>query len=288
MNIQKTNYGKWSQAYKCMFGSLELIVVTEIGPRIMSFGFKDGENILYEDKSDFSFGNWRIYGGHRLTVAPESSLSYEPDNGHCEVFVQKNKLKITAPASSNNIQKILEISPDKNGDGFKVKHIIKNTGNLLITAAPWTVTCVKTTEHLIIPWASGSKQWRNRKVCYINCNDSFNAPVNSPQWQPTDDLFIINPNGQTGKIGIYSDKGLMARLGANSTFIKYSKAIAPDSSYPDSGCNIEIYTNPKYIEMEFLGPIETVYPGNELTLTESWQLKHESFKPEQWQDVFGF
>ena len=80
----------------------------------------------------------------------------------------------------------------------------------------------------------------------------------------------------------------MGWLGAKSTFIKHSKVTAPDSSYPDGGCNIEIYTSPKFAEMEFLGPVETVYPGNKIELAETWQLLPKSFTPEQWREIFNY
>ena len=85
MKIEQTSYRHWPEAYRCTVGPLELVVVTSIGPRILSLRYDGGQNPLDEDTTDFGVGAWRLYGGHRLTVAPETPASYSPDNAPCAV-----------------------------------------------------------------------------------------------------------------------------------------------------------------------------------------------------------
>ena len=65
-------------------GDARLVISTGFGPRILFYGYDDGENILgwHPDAAvETAIGTWKPYGGHRLWVAPENMpLSYDPDN----------------------------------------------------------------------------------------------------------------------------------------------------------------------------------------------------------------
>ena len=57
---------------------------------------------------------------------------------------------------------------------------------------------------------------------------------------------------------------------AISAFIKYIE-IDPTGNYPDRGCNIETYTCDVHSEIETLGTLETIQPGEAAYHTEYWQ-----------------
>ncbi|HXG24900.1 MAG TPA: hypothetical protein VNJ09_10120, partial [Chthonomonadales bacterium] len=85
VKVEKVTYYNLPNCYKLSNGTVEVIVTTDIGPRIMRYAFVGGENILGELSPDIKvsteLGDWRPYGGHRLWIAPESKrLSYSPDN----------------------------------------------------------------------------------------------------------------------------------------------------------------------------------------------------------------
>lgn len=44
------------------------------------------------------------------------------------------------------------------------------------------------------------------------------------------------------------------------------------ASYPDFGCNNELFTIEDYLEVETLGPFEQLAPGNAAVHTEQWTL----------------
>ncbi len=73
MKIEKTKL-KGREAYCLTLGDTEMIVVTGVGPRIMSLRTGGGENILWIDEVGLKRGRWKIYGGHRLWVSPENEL----------------------------------------------------------------------------------------------------------------------------------------------------------------------------------------------------------------------
>jgi hypothetical protein len=53
--------------------------------------------------------------------------------------------------------------------------------------------------------------------------------------------------------------------------VKRSSVVA-GGRYPDFGCNFEVFTNAEFLELETLGPIVTLQPGETAEHTEYWWL----------------
>ena len=84
MQSETVQYGGWQNCQRISNGTIEIIATTDVGPRIIRFGFVDGENEFREvpEHAGLTGGDeWRSYGGHRLWHAPENKpRSYLPDN----------------------------------------------------------------------------------------------------------------------------------------------------------------------------------------------------------------
>ena len=82
--MEKIAYGGWPNCIRLRNRRMELVVTTDVGPRIMRLAFRGGPNLLkeYPEHLGKRGGNaWRLYGGHRLWHAPEASpRTYWPDN----------------------------------------------------------------------------------------------------------------------------------------------------------------------------------------------------------------
>ena len=46
--MEKVNYGGWPNCIKMTNGKMELIVTTDVGPRVIRLGFVGGQNLMYE------------------------------------------------------------------------------------------------------------------------------------------------------------------------------------------------------------------------------------------------
>jgi len=150
MKIERIEYRDWPEAYSCVVGRVELVVVTSIGPRILSLRLEGGPNLLYEDEADFGVGAWRLYGGHRFVTAPESASTYNPDNEPCDVRVSNGRLLITQPPDTDGLQKTLTIGPGLPGPGFEIIHGMANRNRRVWHGALWACTCVKPAGRVII------------------------------------------------------------------------------------------------------------------------------------------
>src|SRR6202166_18213 len=85
--IEKINYQGWPNSYRMTNCEVELVVTSDIGPRIIRYAFVGGRNLSHEFGSQLGKSGeptWQNRGGHRLWVAPEapppSPVTYALDN----------------------------------------------------------------------------------------------------------------------------------------------------------------------------------------------------------------
>jgi hypothetical protein len=80
---------------------------------------------------------------------------------------------------------------------------------------------------------------------------------------------------RAGKIGSDSPQG-WARAVVGRTQFTIRAAVDARTQYPDDGCSQEVWSNPDpypYMELEILGPVTFLQPGDRCTLTTRWQLE---------------
>jgi hypothetical protein len=49
-------------------------------------------------------------------------------------------------------------------------------------------------------------------------------------------------------------------------------SVEPANKYPDLGCNAEAYVREACVELETLGPLTTLEPGEFITYEETWEV----------------
>jgi len=269
--IEQKEYLGWKSAYSLRLGDAELIVVTEIGPRVMGLSVAGGPNLLYVDPTTAGQGQgdteWHTYGGARIWVAPESHDSYSPDNAPCEVDVADGVFTALAPVSERtHLQKRLTISAQDHR--FVLDMGVTNHADALYSGTVWAISCVVPRGAVAFPWGRGGV-WDQKKICYWNRWLSSTSDVTSSQYRPGPDLFRVVPTGEQGKVGTGSPEGWIAYCRDEATFIK-QHAVIPAAVYPDDNCSQQLYTCPDFIEMETLAPMGVIYPGEEIVHREVW------------------
>ena len=115
VNMEKVEYGGWPNCVKLSNGKIELVITTDVGPRVIRLGFVGGQNLMREYASMLGKtggDEWRIFGGHRLWHAPEAKpRTYSPDNGPVEYEWNGRTLRLTQPVEADTgIQKQMEIT----------------------------------------------------------------------------------------------------------------------------------------------------------------------------------
>ena len=134
---------------KCLCLETENVLVMaslEYGPRIIYYGLKNEENILFEDLNrDFSldvegYGTWYTYGGHRLWRSPEIvPETYYPDNKPVKTAVTDENVILTAEPTPFGTQYSIELSFNDD-ETLNVKNTIVNVSDKPLKFAPWSIT----------------------------------------------------------------------------------------------------------------------------------------------------
>jgi hypothetical protein len=277
--VEKVEYLGLPDCYKLSNGAVELIVTTNVGPRIVRYAFCNDENILGEVPDavvETELGEWRPVGGHRLWTAPEGNpRSYAPDSDAVTFEIEgSNLIRLTAQTeAATGIQKEMTVMLDAEGTGVSVHHKITNRNLWAIETAPWALTIMKDGGEAIFP-QEPYRAWSEyllpaRPLVLWHYTD-----LSDPRWtfsqkyiRLRSDEKLIEPQ----KMGLLNKQGWAAYLRQQTLFVKRA-GYTEGATYPDYGCNFETYTAGAFIEVESLAPLQRLEPGASAEHTERWSL----------------
>jgi hypothetical protein len=253
--------------------TLRLLVTQSVGPRIISLGFKDGDN-LFAKLPNFvtelpDGGMFHFYGGHRLWVAPEDlNTTYIPDDDPVEISPLENGLQVTQPVQpQTGLQKSLDILLTGETQ-VVVTHKITNRHFQPFACALWAITQFKTGGVAVLPQARhDAGVLPNRSLALWSYTDMSNPNVT---WGK--EHILVNARMEAPfKVGFPNPRGWLAYWLNGTLFVKHAE-YNPQSEYYDYGSSSESYCNDKFLELETLAPIGTIAPGATATHIETWNL----------------
>jgi hypothetical protein len=292
VKIEKISYQGWPNCYRISNGVVEAIVTGDVGPRVIRYGFTGGQNLFKEFQEQMGKSGepeWRARGGHRLWTAPEDPvLSYAPDNQAVHIEIRGDTIVLTAPvAPLTGLEKQITLRMDAAGTGVEVTHRIYNAGKTTGEFAPWALTMLAqggTAVHGFPPRGHHPKDLVPTNPLtmwpYTNLADS--------RLKLLQKYLVLRQDpknaGEAEKLGTYGKDVWGAYLLHGDLFLKQAHAEAAAQEYPDFGCNFETFTNGDFLELETLGPIRKVAPGESTSHTEHWSL-HKSVQISKWDDA---
>ena len=260
---------------------LRLLVTRTVGPRILSFGFKGGENLLAELPDvaiNHADGVFHFYGGHRLWHAPEEPRrTYLPDDDPVEMTPSEQGIVVTQKAEvQTGIQKTLEIKLSGESAQVVITHRFTNEGLWTITCAPWAITQVKTGGTAILPQArQDTGVLPNRSLVLWPYTDMKNPNV---QWGSS--YILVDAKMESPfKVGFPNPRGWIGYWRNGVLFVKRAPYDA-NAEYYDFGSSSECYCNDQFLELETLAPISTIEPGETVSHVEMWELYRNVDRPE--------
>ena len=280
--MDKITYAGLPNCIKLSNEFAELVVTTGVGPRILHYSLKGGENILAvrtDISIDTPLGQWKPYGGHRLWAAPESMPeTYYPDNNPVTVEeLSTLSLQLTAPVERENLlEKQMTISLDPDSSQVRIEHTITNRSDIPRTFAPWSLTIMKGGGAAIIP----QEPYRSHTEALLPARPlvlwSY-TDLNDPRISITKEFITIRTDESLDlpqKIGVLNKQGWAAYQLDDLRFIKRF-AFVEEASYPDYNSNNEVYTAGTFIELETLGPLKMLAPNEAVLHIERWELHSE-------------
>ncbi len=272
----------WPGCYRISNGKVSLVVAPAIG-RIVYYGPAAGPNLLWEQAGlrgktvTLAQGRkeWANFGGDKLWPAPQSKWNWPPDPyldgiGHTATALKGGSVRLVSAASPDSgIRFERVITMDAADGSVTIRNTMLNTGDQDVEWSVWEVAQVaepRWCEMPIVASAGLPKGWTAIGP---------NVPQAGYVAARPGSVRLRRHAAKAAKIGGWSPHGLVrARVGAWELTLRAT--VEPEGGYPDGGCPQEIFSSPdplKYMELELLGPVRLLQPGDSQTLTTIWSLR---------------
>ncbi len=290
VKIEKIQYRGWPNCYRITNGEVELIATSDVGPRIIRYGFVGGQNLFKEFGDQLGKqgeSSWQPRGGHRVWMAPEDPvLTYAPDNSPIHAEVRGDVLELSGNIEKETgLQKRMSLKLAATGSDVEVIHRLTNKGTKAREFAVWALTMMAQGGMGIAafpPRGTHEKDLTPTNPLAMWAYTDFS----DRRWQFTAKYLLLRQdpkNSNAQKAGLFHRNTVGAYLLGSDLFIK--RAAAREARrYPDFGCSYETFTNEQFLEMETLGELSDVGPGGSLEHSEHWSL-HKNVKIPAWTDA---
>jgi hypothetical protein len=290
MIIERTNYGGWPNCYRVSNDEVEAIVTSDVGPRVIRYGFTGGPNFFKEFDEQLGRSGepqWQPRGGHRIWIAPEDAVkSYAPDNGPVAIARLADGVIATQSVEPlTGLEKSIELRMAAAGSLVEVVHRIRNAGSAPFQLAPWALS-------MMAPGGYGIHGFPPRGT-HPEALAPSNPLVMWPftnladrRWQLLERHLVLRQDpgiAAPQKLGSFNPVTWGAYLLNNDLFLKRTLAPGDPSAYPDLGCSFETFTNDGFLELETLGPLVTLGPGESASHVERWTA-HRGIRINCWED----
>ena len=267
---------QWGQMLWLKGCGAQMGIPLEYGIRILHASCEGMENLLYEQPADLSDGfvteeGWVLRGGHRLWPSPEGPESTQPDNDPIEWKVEGDTVALVQkddPVTGWRKELDITFRPD----GILLTHRYRNISQTDKVCASWGISTM----------APGGK-------AYVDFTQSQEIPLYNPRrpvslWKDTDlgdPRLKFTRNSLTAaylpleeycKLGIWCREGLCRYENRGQRLLLRFEA-PPAKELPDGGCNFELYMGKYFMEVETLGRLQTLRPGQCAQHWELWQLE---------------
>ena len=253
-------------------GSYRVAVPDGFGPRLLGFRPRNGPELLVrlgpEVGLDSGAGRVRLRGGHRLWVAPEvPELTHLPDDTPCGVTFAAGRLAIHGPVDGAGFTKEVAASVTTH-EAVVVDHRLTWSGPGSVTVAAWAITQVPLGGVAVLPIGGrpgGSFQADRSLVLwpYTDLSDPrlrFGAGTALVTAAPGPQL-KVGSGPRPGRLGYLRDGWL------------FTKTVAPadDGAYADRQAVAQVFVNDAFCELESLGPLVRLEPGESVEHREVWE-----------------
>ena len=280
-------YRGWKNNIRLSNGDVELIATLDVGPRVVAYRAPGGFNVM--KNYDAMMGKsgeaeWQIRGGHRFWLAPEDlTRTYFPDNRpvtHREIGAEAVSL-LPPPELEYGIQKemILKLAPK--GSRVEVTLKVTNVGKEPTELAPWGPTVMAPGGVEILPLPPKSPHPGHPKNARSPADFAPNQELilwpyfdfSDSRWTFGKKYIFLRQDVNKGptKIGLAHRMGWVAYLNSHTLFVKRFD-YREGAVYPDRGTRYQTFTYEEMLEMETVGELVTLAPGQSAELFETWEL----------------
>jgi hypothetical protein len=279
--VKKIQYKNLQNCIRLTNGEIEIVVTTDVGPRIIFYAFVGGENILGEHfdlKTETALGEFKPYGGHRLWIAPENMPnSYAPDNALVEYEFDKakNSIRLVQPIEVvTKTQKEITVTLAEKGSDVMVHHKITNRGDREIELAAWALTIMRGGGEVLLPNEPFAPYGAETLLPVRNLTVWSYTDFDDSRWSFDREfirLRVDESKKEPQKIGVLNRQGWAKYKSGDLEFVKRFDFVE-NAIYPDMNSNTELYTAGSFVEIETLAPLQKLAPDASTEHIEYWSL----------------
>jgi len=278
VTVEKIKYAGWQNCYRLSNGLVDLIVTTDVGPRVIRFGFVGEENEFkeYEEMVGRTGGaEWRIYGGHRLWHAPEARpRTYYPDNSPVDFERRNGFVRLIQPTEQiTGIQKEIDIRLSPNQAHVELTHRLRAHKHWLEELAPWPITVMAPGGKAIVPLPPLAAHEERLLPTHTIALWAY-TDMSDRRWTWGSKYVMLAQDPGAGtpqKAGFVVTDGWVAYTRGGHLFVKRFDYLE-GRRYPDFGSSVEVFTDADMLELETQGPLVRLGPGMTVEHVEQWLL----------------
>ena len=285
--MQIVEYRGWKNNLLLSNGAVELVVTLDVGPRVIAYRLPGGFNVMKNYDSMMGGTNeaeWQIRGGHRFWLAPEDlTRTYFPDNRPVkwEQTGPHSAKFLPPPEDEYGVQKEMHLAISASGTKVEVTLKVTNIAKTSTELAPWGPTVMAPGGVEIIPLPPkaphpGSTKNARSPADYAPNQELILWPYfdfTDTRWQFGHRYALLRQDVNKGptKIGLAHRMGWVAYLNSHVLFVKRFD-YREGAIYPDRGTRYQTFSNEDMLEMETVGELATLAPGQSAQLVESWEI----------------
>ena len=294
MITEIVSFKKFGRAIRLDNGKIEAYLTIDIGPRLIKFNCSGCQNLMYNDDElkgfvDVSAGfgegeKWRTFGGHRMWVSPEEMpKTYYPDHEPVEYDIKEegNKVIVTLtppPQRVTDLQHKWVVTMDDTNE-LILDHYMTNVGKETVRKAIWGITVTDKKGIAVVRQPEKhAALLPNRHVVlwpYTNPADDrllWGKDFIAIQQDPADTQVPL-------KIGYSNYEGKLYCFNHGQAMSIKFDSDYENGEYPDFNVPCEIYTNKNILEIESIGHLEDILPGNTISHREVYSAVVCDMKP---------
>ena len=258
----------WPNCCRLANDLADLIITTDVGPRVLRFGFLGGPNhfaVAEALQGQTGGDEWRAYGGHRLWHAPEHfPRSYAPDNGPVSLERLPDGVRVIQPVEpATGIQKEMDLRLAPEAARVRVTHRLRNHTAWSVELAPWALSVMAAGGVAVLPLPPRRPHGPDNLLPTSQLTLWSYTDLADPRWTWGTRYILLRqdparPDYQ--KIGLRSPAGWVAYARAGELFVKTFRP-DPAARYPDLDTPLEVFVDDTIVELETLGPLAALAPG---------------------------
>lgn len=280
IQIKRAAYRGWPEAIFLSNRLVEAVIVPAVG-RVMQFRFVNEDSVFWESDDwagkmpNAASTTWSNFGGDKAWPAPQSEWPKVTPRGWPPP-VAFDALPVQAEIKGNTVELLTPVDLHY---GIRVRRLIQLDARKPVLTITTTFEKMEGDPHTVAVWVI--TQLKDPQMIYVPLpaaqSDATGYVLQSktppPSLKREGNLLALTRDAKAAyKIG--TQAGTLLWLGEKHA-LRIDSPRVTNAAYPDENSSAEVYTNQdpaKYVELEMLGPLQTLKVGDQLARTNVYTL----------------